>query len=234
MGSVLADDVFVAKLDASGALVWNTFLGGSGNDVGRGIALGPSGNAYVTGYSTANWGSPIRPFNDYSASDAFVAKIDCSMKNDFNQDGYEDVLWRYYGSGGYNCVWLMDGTKVTAGGIDLPSVTDLNWQIQGTGDFNGDEKVDILWRYYGSAGYNCVWFMNGTMVTRGVDLPSVTDLNWQIQGTGDFDADGKLDILWRYYESGGYNCVWFLDGTTVIGGADLPSAPDLNWKIVSR
>ncbi|MEN3334800.1 MAG: hypothetical protein V7641_4165 [Blastocatellia bacterium] len=43
-------DAFVAKLNASGsALLYSTYLGGSGYDEGLGIALDAAGNAYVTG-----------------------------------------------------------------------------------------------------------------------------------------------------------------------------------------
>jgi hypothetical protein len=43
-------DVFVTKLNATGtALVYSTYIGGSGDEVGRGIAVDGSGNAYVTG-----------------------------------------------------------------------------------------------------------------------------------------------------------------------------------------
>lgn len=39
-------DAFVAKLSSSGVLTWNTFLGSSGNDRGRGIAVDGNGNVY--------------------------------------------------------------------------------------------------------------------------------------------------------------------------------------------
>jgi hypothetical protein len=47
-------DVFVTKLNATGtALVYSTYIGGSGDEVGFGIAVDGSGNAYVTGWTTS-------------------------------------------------------------------------------------------------------------------------------------------------------------------------------------
>jgi hypothetical protein len=71
-------DVFVAKLNPVGsALVYSTYLGGSGVDYGYGIAVDSSGNAYVTGrtystdFPTAN---PLQA--SYKGElDAFVAKL---------------------------------------------------------------------------------------------------------------------------------------------------------------
>jgi hypothetical protein len=52
-------DAFVTKLNPAGsALVYSTFLGGSNTDVGLGIAVDSSGNAYVTG-STASADFPV-------------------------------------------------------------------------------------------------------------------------------------------------------------------------------
>ncbi len=68
-------DAFVARLDASGTMVWNTFLGGSGSDSGNSIAMDGLGNAWVTGHSSSTWGNPM---NAYSGSgyDVFVARLD--------------------------------------------------------------------------------------------------------------------------------------------------------------
>jgi hypothetical protein len=69
-------DAFAAKLDGSGHLAWNTFLGGSGQDVGHAIAVDGGGNVYVVGYSDATWGAPVRAYaGDY---DAFAAMLDGS------------------------------------------------------------------------------------------------------------------------------------------------------------
>ena len=45
-------DAFVTKINPAGsALVYSTYLGGSGGDCGRGIAVDSAGNAYVTGFT---------------------------------------------------------------------------------------------------------------------------------------------------------------------------------------
>ncbi len=47
-------DAYVAKINPSGsALVYVTYLGGSGSDLGNGIAVNAAGNAYVTGNTTS-------------------------------------------------------------------------------------------------------------------------------------------------------------------------------------
>ena len=72
-------DAFVAKLSTDGsALIYSTFLGGSGYDVSLGIAVDSSGNAYVTGYTTSTdfptTAGAEQP-NNAGSYDAFVAKL---------------------------------------------------------------------------------------------------------------------------------------------------------------
>jgi large repetitive protein len=72
------DEVFVTKFSAAGtALSYSTFLGGSNNDYGWGIAVDSSGCAYVTGYTAS---SNFPTANAYQATsggsnDIFVAKF---------------------------------------------------------------------------------------------------------------------------------------------------------------
>ena len=53
-------DIFVAKFSASGALIWNTFLGSGSHDYGADIAVDENGNIYIIGTSNTSWGSPIQ------------------------------------------------------------------------------------------------------------------------------------------------------------------------------
>jgi hypothetical protein len=74
-------DVFVSKLNASGnALVYSTYLGGSDEDVGAGIAIDGAGNAYVAGHTVSNNFPTVAPLQSVHTGvyDGFVAKLDAS------------------------------------------------------------------------------------------------------------------------------------------------------------
>jgi Beta-propeller repeat len=70
--------VTVIKPDGSG-YVYSTFLGGSNNDLGDGIAVDSSGNAYVTGQTSSNTDfklkSALQGTYGGGTSDAFVSKL---------------------------------------------------------------------------------------------------------------------------------------------------------------
>src|SRR6202795_357270 len=75
-------DAFVSKINPSGsALVYSTYLGGSGYDLGYGIAVDSAGNAYVTGLTySSNFPTmnPLQPAFGGGNYDAFVAKLNPS------------------------------------------------------------------------------------------------------------------------------------------------------------
>jgi hypothetical protein len=90
---------FVAKLNAAGnALLWSTYLGGTGNSNGEGdgvlgLALDSSGNAYVTGYAFSgdfplvNAYQSKNPAEQFGGANAFVTK--------FQSDG-SAIEWSTY------------------------------------------------------------------------------------------------------------------------------------------
>jgi len=70
-------DAFAVKLDNSGTLQWNTFLGSEYSDEAYGLDVDASGNIYISGYSAETWGTPVNPYAGIS-DDAFAAKLNSS------------------------------------------------------------------------------------------------------------------------------------------------------------
>jgi hypothetical protein len=87
-------DGFVAEINASGnALVYSTFLGGSGADFASGIALDPLGNAFVTGNTdSTNFPTALalqHALGGAGATNAFVSRIGSTITNRLNLSGVE-------------------------------------------------------------------------------------------------------------------------------------------------
>jgi hypothetical protein len=73
-------DVFVAKLDARGALLYSAYIGGTGVDEARGLAVDAAGNAYVTGVTASADFPTLTPRQASLAgeTDAFLFKLSTS------------------------------------------------------------------------------------------------------------------------------------------------------------
>jgi predicted Zn-dependent protease len=152
--------------------------------------------------------------------------------NDFNGDGRSDILWRNSLSGD-TYIWNMNGTAISAQGYVRQVDVSSGWQIQGTGDFNGDGRSDVLWQNTNS-GQTYIWTMNGNTIAaegyvRQLDISS----GWQIQGTGDFNGDGRSDIFWRNTKSG-ETYVWNMNGTTIASEGYVQSVGTSSaWQVQS-
>jgi len=63
-----------------------------------------------------------------------------------------------------------------------------------------------------------VWLMNDIARISYTWLAErISDANQRIAGVGDFNFDGKPDILWRY-KSNGMLSFWLMNGTTRMAG----------------
>src|SRR6267142_4816756 len=148
---------------------------------------------------------------------------------DFNGDGKSDVLWRN-SSTGENYIYLMNAIAIAGEGY-VRTVADQSWQVAGVGDFNGDGKSDILWRN-SATGENYLYPMDGLAILPSeAYLRTVSDTQWQVKGTGDYDGDGRADILWRHATSGD-NYLYPMAGTTIKPTEGyLRTVPDQNWQV---
>jgi hypothetical protein len=118
-------DAFVAKMNSAGsALVYSTYLGGSGYDGGGEFDNGPSiavdaaGNAYVTGFTLSTDFPTMNPFQPANGGggDAFVAKI--------NPEGSALVYSTYLGGNKAD-----RGTGIAADNAGNAYITGSTWSF---------------------------------------------------------------------------------------------------------
>jgi hypothetical protein len=151
--------------------------------------------------------------------------------DDFNGDGHADVLWRNDAGDVY--VWTASGGdgNVTMTGQSISSVGN-DWTILGTGDFNGDGRADILWRHTDGELY--VW--NSQLGSSAVNFLGqslgVVGLDWSVASIGDYDGDGRADVLFRNADGRVY--LWNSTDTGPVGfaGQGLGST-SADWHILS-
>jgi hypothetical protein len=141
---------------------------------------------------------------------------------DFNGDGRSDLLLR--ASDGRITDWLgtPDGGFTDNWSV-LARALSTDWQIVGTGDFNGDTRDDLLLR--SSDGRITDWLgtANGGFTDNWNVLSRSLSTDWQIVSTGDFNGDHRDDLLLR--SSDGRITDW-------LGAADGGFTD--NWSALAR
>jgi hypothetical protein len=248
------NDAFVTKLNADGsALVYSTYLGGGGSDSGGGIAVDAAGSAYVGGRTNSrNFPTTSNAFQRSlnGSYDAIVSKL--------NSDGTRLAYSSYLGGGGSGSQYGQYGTSIALDGYgnayvagatdsnDFPVTQDA---VQGnkdgkqtaaflvkfkfaatSADFNADGFSDVLWRN-NSTGENYIYPMQGTTVLGGEGyVRTVPDPDWKIVGIGDFNGDGKSDILWRNSTTG-ENYIYMMNGMAIANEGYIRSVADRNWQV---
>ncbi len=158
---------------------------------------------------------------------------------DFTGDGQTDLLWRNQANGS-NVIWEMNGISRVGVQPLAPNngnngFVPIEWEIQAVADFNRDGKPDIVWRNM-TTGQNLIWEMDGVNFARRVDLVNSAGSNlvqtgWRIEGAGDFNGDGNVDILWRRPFDDGQNVIWLMNGAQQLDVVALPSVVNLNWEV---
>lgn len=121
---------------------------------------------------------------------------------------------------------LISWNMKRAGAFQTTSYGNLppNRGVVGVDDFRGTYLNQLLTRDR----------VTGAVYLDGQQLQAPTlALNWQLAATGDLDADGKADIVWRNLSSQKI-VVWRMDGLQRLGA--LTPTPDQaqngNWEIV--
>jgi hypothetical protein len=148
---------------------------------------------------------------------------------DFNGDGKADILWQ--NKDGTPGIWQMDGSTILSHEtIGLPPPSPSAWHAIDAGDFDGNGKADILWqRADGAPG---IWLMDGFNVVGNAEIGTKAQWSpaWHVISAGDFDGNGKADILWQHND--GTAAVWLMDGLNVVKTAAVGANPGTAWNVI--
>jgi VCBS repeat-containing protein len=213
--------------DGHGDILWQTDGGQLAGWEMNGVQIG------FADYTRLGQSSVGLPGADWHVADT----------GDFDGDGKSDLLWRT--DSGALAIWEMDGTHIKAADFTKLGSTSVgtpgaDWHVLGAADFDGDGKSDLLWRT--DSGALAIWEMNGTQI-KGADYTKLGSANvgipaadWHIVGTGDFDGDGRSDLLWQ--TDSGALAIWEMNGTQIkaadylkIGGSNV-GIPGHDWHVI--
>jgi hypothetical protein len=200
-----AFDVFVTKLNAAGsALVFSTFLGGSGFDSAGGLGIDSAGNSYVSGGSgSVDFPTTPGAFDTLpDGSDAFVTKLNpagsaliySTVLGGTDAEGASSLALEPSGS-----VWVTGGT----GSADFPIIV-------GAADSTHNGMSDVFVSQLNANGSTLLYstFLGGNQSEGGNDIALDANLGVYVTGqtfsanypttAGAFDIvfNGDLLIFW--------------------------------------
>lgn len=177
-------------------------------------------------------GMPNGGFQANNANSAMAAPADWNVAGtgDFNGDGRSDIIWRR--TNGEFSEWLgqPNGGFVT-NGVTAGAQVATAWTIVGVGDFNGDRYSDLLWR--SNSGELADWLgrSDGGFTDNVSNAYYQVGLDWQIVGTGDYNGDGRADVLWRSSSGALSNWLGTANGSFTNNDANALTNVPTNWYV---
>ncbi len=181
-------DAFVARLNPSGGIVFGSFLGGSGDDEGKDIAIDPAGNLVITGWTTSSnfpvTSGVFQPNPAFTADrfydrDAFVTKISGSG----NAIGYST----YLGGNGPD-----DGLAIVAGNAGQVYVAGISGDTSGLFDLRFPTTPGAIFFANPARGQT-----GGFVAKIDETRASAADLELTIRGNGDFYTNGFGSLVFK-------------------------------------
>jgi hypothetical protein len=185
-----SNDVFIAKVNSAGTVLWAKKGGGSKEDRGRGIVLDGQGNVYITGTITQSATFNTTTINVQGTNSLFVAKYDTN-----------GVFKWVRGSGA--CCDTTRGNAITvdnSGNVYVAGYFKDNTTIGGN-SFTSLGSADIIVAKYDPSG-NVQWVKQAGGPYEDMAYACVFDRNKnQLYVTGQIDDHGNFGSI--YFGSAG-------------------------------
>ena len=253
-------DIYMIKLDSSGSPVWAKSFGGSGSDIGRGIAVDASGNSYTTGFFEGTMTVGSTTLTAIGTQDIFMIKLDSSgspvwaksfggsggSDNDSGSGIAVDTSGNCYTTGFFAGTMTVGSTTLTAVGaqdifmIKLDSSGSPVWaQGFGSPSFrtsgNGID-VDASGNSYTTGGFEGTMTVGSTTLTAvgGGDIYMIKlDSSGSpvwAKGFGGSDNDGGSGIA--VDASGNSYTTGEFKGTMTVGSTNLTAVGDVATFVI--
>jgi Ca2+-binding RTX toxin-like protein len=181
-------DQFLIRVDPS----WHVADSGDFNGDGRVDLLWINDGGLVTDWLGQHDGGFL------GNSDAFLTQVSTGMHvagtADFNGDGLTDILWK--DDNGTVVDWLAQANGSFLANPNSQTHVDASWHILAAGDFNGDGLGDVLWRNDGGLFTDWLGQRDGSFAGNSDQFLIRVDPSWHVAESGDFNGDGRTDLLW--------------------------------------
>jgi len=131
-------------------------------------------------------------------------------------------------------VWV--ASQDTTGGTQVSAQDPRAFLIYAaSGDLDGNRQADLVFTIGGPEGGGAaVWQKSGNAFTQTIvaDANMGTSSGWSDFGTGNFDNDGKADLLWSNGRTGQV-AIWQMDGARLAGFGIPSGRMGTKWHVAA-
>lgn len=144
--------------------------------------------------------------------------------------GTAAIIWQ--NAGGEVASWKFAGTNFT--GKAVFESKGPNWKVLGSGDFNWDGRLDLVWMNEVTRRLE-IALMDGVNVLSSdyVRAAPRAASGWNLLGVGDLNHDATADLLWSRPD--GKMVLWEMDGTSFVKASWFHSGKVMspNWRLAA-
>jgi len=219
----MSSDIFIAKINNTGAWQWARSAGGEFSDIGYGVDVDGNGNPYITGYYSGMCYFGPFSLTSVSSYDVFVAKLNStgewqwvkSAGGDLGDIGegiaVDDYGFNVYVTGYFN-------SNIFFGDYELTSVGVVEIFIAKLSDDMGNQPPVACYTWYDVDAGGSETMINFNASCSSDDY-GINTYEWDWTNDGSYDYTGGPLVSHDYGDTSMYTCA--LRVTDIFGTTDV-------------